>query len=141
MNGAICVAALLLAGCGTSNAMLTMRLTSDGGISGRGVGGVAVDATKVQADDTRRTCEGTLSAGEEKQLRELAASAHPETWPQSYASPDRPHGAPDQIRYTLTVGNRSTSWYGETPEGVPQEIIRLRAALEAVRQRVMRDCR
>ena len=141
MNGAIYVAALLLAGCGTSDARLTMKLTSDGGIAGRGVGGVAVDGTKVQADDTRRTCEGTLSAAEEKQLRELAASAHPEAWPESYASAERPHGAPDQIRHTLTVGKRSTSWYGETPEGVPQEIIRLRAALEAVRQRVMRDCR
>jgi hypothetical protein len=41
----------------------------------------------------------------------------------------------------LTVGKRSTWWYGEAPESVPQEIIRLRAALEAVRQRVMRDCR
>jgi hypothetical protein len=141
MNGAFYLAALLLAGCGTSDAMLTIKLTSDGGFSGRGVGGVAVNGTKVQADDTRRTCEGTLSAGEEKQLRDLAAGAHPETWPESYASAERPHGAPDQIRYTLTVGKRSTSWYGESPERVPQEILRLRAALEAVRQRVMHDCR
>jgi len=141
MNGAIYVAALLLAGCGTSDAMLTMKLTSDGGITGRGVGGVTVDGTKVQANDTRRTCEGTLSAAEEKQLRELAAGAHPETWAESYASAERPHGAPDQIRYTLTVGNRPASWYGEGAEGVPQEILRLRAALEAVRQRVMRECR
>jgi hypothetical protein len=141
MNGAIYIAALLLAGCGTSDATLTMKLTSDGGISGRGVGGVAVDGTKVQADDTRRTCEGTLSAAEDKQLRDLAASAHPERWSESYTSPERPHGAPDQIRYTLTVGDRSTSWYGEAAKGVPQEILRLRAALDAVRQRVLRDCR
>jgi hypothetical protein len=90
MNGAIYLAALLFAGCGTSDAMLTMKLTSDGGITGRGVGGVAVAGTKVQGDDTRRTCEGTLSAAEEKQLRELATSAHPETWPESYASAERP---------------------------------------------------
>jgi hypothetical protein len=141
MNGAIYLAALLLAGCGTSDAMLTIKLTSDGGISGHGVGGVTVNGTKVQADDTRHTCEGTLTAAEEKQLHDLAASAHPETWAESYASAERPHGAPDQIRYTLTLGKRSTSWYGEAAEGVPQEIVRLRAALEAVRQRVMRDCR
>ena len=118
-----------------------MKLTSEGGISGRGVGGVAIDGAKVTATDTRRSCPGTLSADEETRLRDLASKAHPESWPESYASAERPHGAPDQIRYTLTVGAHSTSWFGEAGEGgVPHAIMELHAALVAVQQRVLRDC-
>jgi hypothetical protein len=134
------MAALLLAGCGTTDARLTMKLTSEGGITGRGVGGVVIDGTNVTADDTRRSCSGTLSAEEATRLRELASKTDPDAWPESYASPERPHGSPDQIRYTLTVGSRSTSWYGEAGENVPQSIIDLRAALVSVQQRVLRDC-
>jgi hypothetical protein len=76
------VAALLLAGCGTADARLTMKLSTDGGITGRGVGGVVIDGTSVDVSDTRRTCRGTVSSEEESRLRELAAAASPETWPE-----------------------------------------------------------
>jgi hypothetical protein len=134
------MAALLLAACGTTDARLTMKLTSEGGITGRGVGGIAIDGASVIANDTRRSCSGTLSAEEATRLRELASKTDPGSWPESYASAEHPHGSPDQIRYTLTVGARSTSWYGEAGENVPQAIIDLRAALVAIQQRVLRDC-
>jgi hypothetical protein len=117
-----------------------MKLTSEGGITGRGVGGIAIDGSKVIANDTRRSCPGTLSAEEATRLRELASKTNPDAWPESYASAERPHGSPDQIRYTLTVGSRSTSWYGEEGDGVPQAIVDLRAALVAIQQRVLREC-
>jgi hypothetical protein len=141
MMNAKYLAALLLAACGTTDAMMTMKLTSDGGFTGRGVGGVVIDGRNIEARDMAHTCQGTLSAAEEKRLSELAAASHPEAWPESYASKERPHGSPDQIRYTITVGARSTSWFGEAGEGVPREILELHAALVAVQQRVLRDCR
>ena len=134
------VAALLLAGCGTTEARLTMKLTSDGGFTGKGVGGVVIDGTSIEASDMRRSCRGTLRAEEESRLRELASAARPETWPESFASAERPHGSPDQIRYTITVGAHSTSWYGEAGEGVPREIMKLRDALVVVQQRVLKNC-
>lgn len=134
------VAAVLLAACGTTDARLTMKLTSQGGISGKGVGGVVIDGARVDASDMRRTCRGSMRPAEERRLRELASKAHPDTWAESYASAARPHGSPDQIRYTLTVGARSTTWYGEAGERMPPAITDLRAALVAVQQRVLRDC-
>jgi hypothetical protein len=134
------VAVLLLAGCGTVDAKMTMKLTSDGGISGKGVGGVVIDGTNVNASDMRRTCRGTLRSEEASRLRELAVAARPETWPESHANAAHPHGMPDQIRYTITAGDHSTSWYGEAGEGVPREIMALRDALVAVQQRVLQDC-
>lgn len=119
---------------------MTMKLTSDGGITGKGVGGVIIDGRNVDVSDMRRSCRGTLRSEEGSRLRELAAAAHPETWPESYASAARPHGSPDQIRYTITAGEHSTSWYGEAGERVPHEILALRDALVAVHQRVLRDC-
>ena len=137
---AMFVVALLLAGCGTADARLTMKLSSDGGITGKGVGGVAIEGKSIEANDMRRSCRGMLRAEEESRLRELASAARPETWPESYASAGRPHGSPDQIRYTITAGAHSTSWYGEAGEGVPHEIMALRDALVAVKQRVLKNC-
>jgi len=133
------VAALLLSGCGTTEARLTLKLTSDGGFTGKGVGGVAIDGTSIEASDMRRSCHGTLRV-EEERLRELAAAARPETWPESFTSAKRPHGSPDQIRYTISAGAHSTSWYGEAGEGVPHEIMKLRDALVVVQQRVLKNC-
>jgi len=140
MKHAMFVAALLLSSCGTTEARLTLKLTSDGGFTGKGVGGVVIDGTSIEASDMRRSCHGTLHAEEESRLRELAAAARPETWPQSFASAERPHGSPDQIRYTITAGAHSTSWYGEAGEAVPREIMKLRDALVVVQQRVLKEC-
>ena len=95
---------------------------------------------EIDASDMRRTCLGTMRSEEESRLRELAAAARPETWPESFANAAHPHGSPDQIRYTISVGEDSTSWYGEAGEGVPHEILKLRDALVAVQQRVLKDC-
>ncbi len=134
------VAVLLLASCRTADARMTMKLTSDGGFTGKGVGGIVIDGTSIDASDMRRTCRGTLRSEEESRLRELAAAARPGTWPESYTSSERPHGSPDQIRYTITANAHSTSWYGEAGDGVPREIMKLRDALVSVQQRVLKDC-
>lgn len=119
---------------------ISIRLETEGGISGRGLGSVSVTGDRVAASDVRRNCEGALARAEQEQLDALLRSAHPERWRESYAAPDRPHGSPDQIRYVLTAGGHSTSWFGENPDGLPEELRAIRAALWNVRDRVLRQC-
>lgn len=85
---------------------MNVRFETDGGFIGRGIGWVAIDGERVTASDGFRTFEGTLSADEERELRSLLDAVQ---W-------DAPPGGayPDQITYTLTSGERSVSWHGES---------------------------
>jgi hypothetical protein len=105
-----------------------MSITTDGGISGRGLGSVTIAQSSVTASDGRRSCDGTLTAAERDALRQLTAVTPRET-----TAP----GRPDQIRYTLTVGERSASWYGEEP---PPDLARAFATLWQIRVRVLGSC-
>jgi hypothetical protein len=143
----IFAAALLAAqtcGTGAKETMLTMKLTTDGGITGRGLGAVTVDATqnadapRVEATDTRKNCTGALTPEERSRLRNLLNASRPDLWQHEYSAPS---GSADLIHYTLTVGDRTTSWYGESPVELPQDARDLRAALWTVRDRVIRDCK
>jgi len=100
---------------------LKVRLETDGGFTGRGIGFVAIDGREVTASDGFRVCRGTLLDAEEQELAPLLdplPPANETAWP-------------DQIRYTLTVGDRSTSWNGED---VP-----VRDVLWKIRDRVMKE--
>jgi hypothetical protein len=144
MKISLWLAAALLAGqtCGTAaTTMKTVKLETDGGISGRGLGWISIDTGAVEANDTRHTCKGTLTADETKQLDTHVAAANPDVWKSEYAPPDRPHGAPDQMHYTLTLGERTTAWYGEDPPGLPSDLAAFSKALWAVRGRVLGDCK
>ena len=125
--------------------MLTMRLTTDGGLAGRGLGNVTVDATtdanapRVETTDAaRKSCNGTLTPEEKQRLRNLANAARPDLWQHEYPAP---RGSGDMIHYTLTLGDRTTSWYGESPSDLPQDARDLREALWGVRDRVARGCK
>jgi hypothetical protein len=135
MRMTLAFAALLLAAqtCGTGSTMV-LELTTEGGIAGRGVGSIAVDARKVTAGDLRRTCTGILTASEEARIRELLGDVSGDAW-QSYGGVHA-----DAIGYRLAAGERIASWYGEDPRELPEPLHRLRAELWAVRDRVLRDC-
>ncbi|MEA2336212.1 MAG: hypothetical protein QOE82_219, partial [Thermoanaerobaculia bacterium] len=97
----------------------------EGGIAGRGVGGIVIDDGVVTASTEQKSCSGTLTAEEREELSKLAAIR------ESYA---RGNGSPDQIHYTLIVGKRTATWFGEE---APKEIASLFRALWRIRQRVL----
>lgn len=119
---------------------IMISLETEGGISGRGLGSVVIEGDRVEAGDTRRSCHGSLSVAERDQLGSLFRSSSPQSWLTSYAPKDRPHGPPDAIRYTLTAGEHFTSWFGEAPSELPQQVAAIRGALWAIRNRVLHEC-
>lgn len=125
--------AILLIACQTADPMAEMdlpriSLTSDGGISGRGVGSVSVDQGEVTAGSDRKTCHATITDGERHELSKLTDIS--EYKPSGF-------GSPDEVRYTLSVGSRTATWYGELP---PKSIRPLVTALWKIRQRVLATC-
>lgn len=111
---------------------VSLSLTTEGGISGRGIGSVSIDGDDVDAG----RCRGTLTAAEREELQRLIAAAHPESWKAEYGEPARP----DQVRYTLTLAGHATSWYGERQPDLPAEVAALREAAWKVRSRVLASC-
>jgi hypothetical protein len=123
--------ALALAGsCNTADPMtpaLHASLTTDGGLSGRGLGSIDV----VGRDITTDKCRATLTDEEAAELARLAKAAKPDSWKPEYGQQARP----DQVRYTLTLEGRSTSWWGESPADLPAEVRALRESLWKLRAR------
>ena len=120
--------------CNTPTAMTStppplphMTITSEGGIAGRGVGGITIDDPRVTATDMRRSCDGVLTSAEVSELRSLKIAASDAPAP----------GRPDQIRYTMKIGDVSASWYGEEP---PAELAAAFGVLWRIRGRVLGGC-
>jgi hypothetical protein len=117
--------------CDTASApgpLPPIAITSEGGIAGRGVGGVRIEESRVSATDMRRTCSGTLTDAERAELAALKPIA---------AREEQSPGRPDQIRYTMTVGEMSASWYGEDP---PTELAPIFRVVWRIRARVLASC-
>jgi hypothetical protein len=127
--------AMLLAACHTDVPMTSsaselprISVTSEGGITGRGVGGVVVDGGAVTATLQQKSCSGALTVSERSRLQKLIPIRD---------SNAEGHGHPDQIRYTMTVGDRTAMWFGED---APKEIAPLFQLLWQIRQRVLASC-
>jgi hypothetical protein len=127
--------AVLVAACHTDVPMSSsaselprISVTSDGGITGRGVGGIVIDGSQVTATLQQKSCSGSLTDSERSNLQKLIPIRD---------SNAEGHGHPDQIRYTLTAGDRTATWYGED---APKEIASLFQLLWQIRQRVMANC-
>jgi hypothetical protein len=128
------VMAMLLAACHTDVPMTSsaselprISVTSEGGITGRGVGGIVIEGVQVTATQ-QKSCSGALTDSERAQLQKLIPIRD---------SNAEGHGHPDQIRYTLTAGDRTAAWYGED---APNEIAPLFQLLWQIRQRVLASC-
>jgi len=127
--------AMLVAACHTDVPMSSsaselprISVTSDGGITGRGVGGIVIDGSQVTATLQQKSCSGSLTDSERSQLSKLIPIRD---------SNAEGHGHPDQIRYTLTAGDRTATWYGED---APKELAPLFQLLWQIRQRVIATC-
>lgn len=108
-----------------------IEITTDGGFAGKGLGGVTIDGRSVSAKDLARTCKGELTEKEAETIARAAAAFH--------ASSESTPAHPDQVGYTLKVGDESMSWYGEE---APKAAAPLFNAAWAARQRVLKsDCR
>jgi hypothetical protein len=100
---------------------MKVKLETDGGFTGRGIGFVEIEGTRVRASDGFRVSEGTLLEDEE---RSLGGSLAGVAWDAPLAD-----AHPDQITYTLTSEGRSVSWRGED--------VGIRGVLWAIRDRVL----
>src|SRR5437660_8367678 len=105
------VIAIVLAACHTDVPMTSsaselprISVTSDGGITGRGVGGIVVDNGQVTATLQQKSCTAPLTDAERTRLQKLIPIRD---------SNEAGHGHPDQIHYTLTVDDRTATWFGE----------------------------
>lgn len=106
-----------------------IEITTDGGFAGRGLGGVTIDGSSIAAKDLSRTCDGELTKSESETIAREAAKFEP--------SKDAAPAHPDQVGYTLKVGDASMSWYGEE---APAAAAPLFNAAWAARQRVLKNC-
>src|SRR5258708_40323632 len=93
------VMAIVFAACHTdvpttssANELPRISVTSDGGITGRGVGGIVIDNGQVTATLQQKSCAGALTDSERTTLQKLIPIRD---------SNEAGHGHPDQIRYTL----------------------------------------
>jgi hypothetical protein len=127
--------AMLLAACHTDVPMTSsaselprITVTTDGGITGRGVGGIVIDNGQITATLQQKSCSGTLTESDRAKLQKLIPIRE---------SKEAGNGHPDQIRYTLTVGDRTATWFGED---APKEIAPLFQLLWQIRQRVVASC-
>ncbi|HEV7425229.1 MAG TPA: hypothetical protein VGQ46_02595 [Thermoanaerobaculia bacterium] len=136
MHFRLLIIAILLAACHTDVPMSSsaselprISVTSDGGITGRGVGGVVIDGGEVTAMLTpQKSCNAPLTNAERDEIRKMLPIVD---------ANDPGHGHPDQIHYTMTAGDRTASWYGEE---APKEIAPLFQRLWHIRQRVLASC-
>jgi len=91
--------ALTLISCKTSSVTEPwhIEITTDGGFTGRGVGSASIDSDHAPAA-----------------LRRAVAESKPQQWAREYVNPNMPHGAPDEVHYTLTLKDGDheyvTSW-------------------------------
>jgi len=127
--------AILIAACQTGGSMTSstndlprISVTSEGGITGRGVGGIMIEGGQVTATLQQKSCTAALSDPERRKLQALI--------PIRDSNPSGT-GHPDQIRYTLTVGDHTASWFGEE---APKDVAPLFALLWQIRQRVLASC-
>jgi hypothetical protein len=104
-----------------------ISVTSEGGITGRGVGGIVIDGGQVTATQ-QKSCTAALTDEERGKLQKLIPIRD---------SNEAGHGGPDQIRYTLTAGDHTASWFGEA---APKEVAPLFQLLWQIRQRVLAGC-
>ena len=135
MRSQLFLVAMLFAACHTDVPMSSsaselprISVTSDGGITGRGVGGIVIDGSQVTATLQQKSCSGSLTDSERSKLSKLIPIRD---------SNAEGHGHPDQIRYTLTAGDRTATWFGED---APKDVSPLFQLLWQIRQRVLASC-
>jgi hypothetical protein len=125
-----------------------VELRSSGGITGRGLGGVAVQSDGAVAlirlaatGDRAHTWEPTCTLRLPDQVRHIAdalEATRPETWRERYPSSSKRGNCCDGFQWDLEVirtgtneppARTRTSWTSDDPSDLPDDVSRLRAAL------------
>jgi hypothetical protein len=126
-----------------------VELRSSGGISGRGVGGVAVQSDGAvvlirfgATPDRGHAWEPTCTLRLPDQVRQVAdalEATRPETWRERYPSSSKPDNCCDAFQWDLEVirtatsgppARQRTTWISDgTSSDLPADVNRLRAAL------------
>lgn len=116
MKRVLTALALMALACNTAGPMSNdwrVAIATDGGFTGRGLGGVTIEG----------------AANRDAALARAVAAAKPEGWKREYVKPGNPHGYADQVHYTLTLtrDGRTTdaSWYDDAREQLPQDLASL----------------
>ncbi len=123
------LASLLAFSCNTAavHQPIDLKLTTDGGFSGRGLGSVSILGDSITAGTIgSESCTDTLSEDEREQLSTAAGKAIREEWRSDYAPVGNPRGSADQVRYTLTLNGRQVSWTDEAESSLPPALAALR---------------
>lgn len=135
-----------------------VRLTTIGGFTGGGIGGLLVRSDGV-AELLRRNparegppqtpaCQIRLSAAELADLGEAVRTARPGDWRERYVVPENPDGCCDMLGSHLSVERAesgrversATFWYDDAAPRLPQDLRSLRTRLDALWSLVRRKC-
>ena len=111
----------------------TVTITTHGGFTGKGTGGIIATSDGSVTTDRLGTlaCRQQLTSADLQSLSRAVAEAKPDTWPPSYVRPSNPDGCCDQFRYSLTLEGQhaegtptkySTFWYSEMSDALPADV-------------------
>ncbi len=85
-----------------------IEVTTSGGFTGRGTGGITVSsdgALAIRSDCTLHLVESDLH-----DVRALVEKAKPQEWKPSYVKPTNPNGCCDMVKTTLTMTRGGARW-------------------------------
>lgn len=81
-----------------------VEVETSGGLSGGGVGGVAITSDgRIEASTETKKCSADLAPRELQSIATIIRRRKPLAWRRSYQRSDNPHGGADQIQYTLRL--------------------------------------
>jgi hypothetical protein len=126
---------LLMSSCAASGRApaepWSVRVTSSGGIAGRGAGTFAIDSDGGIAVTTMtgKSCTFRATDDEMRRFRELLSNAHPESWSESYIPKE---SCCDRFEYELTLdeaGKKHTVKWIDDPAPMPKDLAALTNAM------------
>ena len=126
------IVALLLTAAAADEPAWRIEITTTGGFTGRGAGGLVITADGNLTP--RPDCGARLTADDLKAIGELVRKAKPREWKPSYVTPMNPHGCCDMIKTTLTLtrgGSRWTSTWFDDHLPLPADLAAVVTALWA----------
>jgi len=135
-----------------------LKLTSSGGISGRGGGeviitsrGEVVAGRPPVANQVGPSCKGRLRPSRLRAISRAVLSARPATWRARYVDPQNPDGCCDQFSYQLELEMNSsadappqtytTGWHEESRRLLPKELREILSAAMTAHQHTLDNCK
>lgn len=132
-------------------------LTTGGGFSGNGSGGVVVNSqgsaaagkTPYQLEEFQFSCKSQLSAEEMRSIEQMVLSAKPSSWKEHYINPQNPDACCDQVGYNFELHYRkadgsekiyTASWYDSGAYLLPADLTAICETIQAIQYKTLREC-